>query len=182
MERLESLGLADQRVYQDFAERQEDAGCLAFRVSLALKVKEALPAKPGHQGRMERTVFREPLAKMAIQEKMARTDCLARTEQMVKMAWMESTDYPGGQAKSARTETRDPQDCLANEDLAATMGRRAVGADGARPVLKGCRDQTGLRPLLLLLLRPNQTGLRPLLLLPLRPNPQVPSHMNRSRW
>jgi hypothetical protein len=113
MARLERLALADQRVHQDFVEKQVDAGCRVFLVSLALKVKEALPAKRVRRGRTARTVCRETLAKTAIREKMAKTDCLAKTEQMVKMAWMESMDFPGDQAKSGREETLDPQDVSA---------------------------------------------------------------------
>lgn len=113
MARLERLALADQRAHQDFAEKQEDAGCRVFLVSLALKVNEALQAKQVHRGRTERTVCRETLAKTAIQEKMAKMDCLVKMEQMVKMAWMESMDFPGDQAKSGRVETLDPLDVSA---------------------------------------------------------------------
>jgi hypothetical protein len=114
MERLERLALADQRAHQDFAEKQEDAGCRAFLVSQALKVKEALPGKRGHRARMERTACRETLAKTVCRAKMAKTDCLARTEQMVKMAWMESTGCPVDRAKWERTATLDPLDVSAS--------------------------------------------------------------------
>jgi hypothetical protein len=121
MASLERLALADQRVHQDFAEKQEDAGCRVFLVSLVLKVKEALPAKQVHRVRMERTVSRETLAKTAIREKMAKTDCLARMEQMVKMAWMESMDFLGDQAKSGRVETLDHQDVSALHRLFCSL-------------------------------------------------------------
>jgi hypothetical protein len=94
----------DQRALQDSAVKKEGADCQGFRVNLALKVKEALLARPALQGKMGRTALRAPPVKTVFLERTAKTDCQAKTEQMAKMAWMESMDNPGGQAKSARLE------------------------------------------------------------------------------
>jgi hypothetical protein len=71
---------------------------------MVLKVKEALPVKLGRQERMERMVSRETLVKTAFQERMAKMDCLEKTEQTAKMVLMESMDSRAGLVLQARPE------------------------------------------------------------------------------
>jgi len=130
----------DQRALQDSAVKKEGADCQGFRVNLALKVKEALLARPALQGKMGRTALRAPPVKTVFLERTAKTDCQAKTEQMAKMAWMESMDNPGGQAKSARLEIPVLLVCLVLGALVATMGTRVPEVEGAFPVLRACRD------------------------------------------
>ena len=75
-----------------------------MRVKMVLKVKEALLEKWGRQGKMERMVCRETLVKTAFQERMAKMDCLEKTEQTAKMVLMESTDSLAGKVLQARPE------------------------------------------------------------------------------
>lgn len=131
------------RDLQDSVGKQEGAGCPGLRVKLGLKVKEALPANLGLLGKMARTVFRAPPVKMACQERTAKTGCRAKTEQMAKMAWMESMDNPGDQAKSARTEIPVLLEFLALVDLEATLGIRAREVAGASLELRACKVPLG---------------------------------------
>jgi hypothetical protein len=125
----------DTKALRVSAVKRAGAVCRVLQVDQELMVKGALEEKRERLGKMELMVFRESLAKSALRERMARTDCREKMEQMAKMESMELTDSQGHPGQLARPEIQDLEDLqevnfsssfVVDVDVGALLSRTAT--------------------------------------------------------